>query len=153
MLFLCAFLVGLVSGLRTFLAPAAVSWFARLAMLPVAATPMAFMGFRYTPIVFTLLAIVELFTDTLPSTPSRRVPPQFIARVISGALVGATVGAAAQMLVLGLVLGILGAVAGTLGGSAVRGKLAVAFHHDLPAALLEDVAAIAIAVCSLLVLG
>jgi uncharacterized membrane protein len=122
-------------------------------MLPVAATPMAFMGYRYTPIVFTVLAIVELITDTLPSTPSRKVPPQFIARVMSGAMAGATVGAAAQMLVLGLVLGILGAVAGTLGGSAVREKLAAAFHRDPPAALLEDVAAIAIAVCSLLVLG
>ena len=60
MLLLCAFLVGLVSGLRTFLAPAAVSWFAWLAMLPVATTPMAFMSYRYTAIVFTVLAIVEL---------------------------------------------------------------------------------------------
>jgi uncharacterized membrane protein len=44
-------------------------------------------------------------------------------------------------------------VAGTLGGAAVRGKLAAAFGRDLPAALLEDVAAIAIAVVSLLELG
>lgn len=114
---------------------------------------MAFMGYKYTPIIFTALAIFELVTDKLPSTPSRKIPPQFIARTLSGALVGATAGAAAQMLVLGLILGVFGAVLGTLGGAAVRGKLAAAFHRDLPAALLEDVAGIAIVLLAAMRLG
>jgi uncharacterized membrane protein len=153
MLFLCAFLVGLVAGLRTMTAPAVVSWSARLGLLSVAGTPLAFMGYKYTPIVFTLLAIGEIINDKLPKTPSRKSPPQFIARVLSGSLVGATVGAAGHALVIGLVLGALGAVCGTLGGAAVRGRLASAFGRDLPAALLEDVAAIAIAVFSVMRLG
>jgi uncharacterized membrane protein len=146
MIFLCAFLVGLVSGLRTLLAPAAVSWAARLGMLSVASTPLAFMGFKYTPIILTVLAVVELITDQLPSTPSRKVPMQFGARIVSGALVGATVGASNSALVVGLILGIVGAIVGTLGGAAARSKMAAAFGKDTPAALIEDVVAILIVI-------
>jgi uncharacterized membrane protein len=153
MLLVCAFVIGLVAGLRTMMAPAVVSWFARMGTLAVGGTALAFMGYKWTPIIFTALALGELVNDKLPKTPSRKTPPQFIGRVVTGALSGATVGAAGQSLVLGLILGAVGAVAGTLGGAAVRGKLAAAFGRDLPAALLEDVAAIAIAVVSLLELG
>jgi uncharacterized membrane protein len=38
----------------------------------------------------------------------------------------------------------VGAVAGTLGGYAARAKLAALFGRDLPAALIEDVSAIAL---------
>lgn len=146
MLFVCAFLIGLVAGLRSMLAPAVVSWAARLGWISIAGTPLAFMGFKYTPIILTVLAIGELIADKLPMTPSRKAPPGFGARIVSGALVGATLGAAAQSLTIGLILGILGAVCGTLGGSAVRAKLAAILRRDLPAALIEDVIAIAIAV-------
>jgi uncharacterized membrane protein len=149
-LLICAFVLGFVAGLRTMMAPAVVSWCARTGILAVAATPLAFMGYKYTPLIFTLLAVAELITDTLPVTPSRKTPPQFIARVVSGSLVGATIGAAGNSLVTGLLLGALGAVAGTLGGAAARGKLAAAFGRDLPAALIEDLAAIAIAVVAML---
>ena len=149
MLLLCAFVLGLVAGLRTFMAPAVVSWCARVGILSVASTPLAFMGYKYTPLIFTLLAVIELVGDKLPRTPSRKSPPQFIARIVSGSLAGVTIGAAAQSLLLGLVLGALGAVAGTLGGAAARGKLAAAYGRDLPAALTEDLAAIAIAVAAM----
>jgi uncharacterized membrane protein len=56
------------------------------------------------------------------------------------------VGAAAGSLIVGLLAGALGAVVGTLGGAAIRGRLAKAFGKDLPAALLEDVAAIVISI-------
>ncbi len=148
MLLICAFLAGLVAGLRCMLAPAVVSWAARLGWIQVTITPLAFMGYRYTPIIFTVLAIGELIADKLPSTPSRKMPPGFIARIVSGSLVGATIGTAGQSLALGLILGAIGAVCGTLGGAAVRARLAALFGRDLPAALLEDVAAIAIAVIS-----
>lgn len=150
MLLVCAFVVGVVAGLRAMMAPAVVSWFARMGVLGVGGTPLAFMGYRYTPIVFSLLALGELVNDKLPKTASRKTPPQFIGRLITGGLSGATVGAAGHSLVAGLVLGMLGAVAGTLGGAAVRGKLAAAFGKDLPSALLEDVTAIAVAVFSVL---
>ena len=153
MLLVCAFILGVVAGLRAMTAPAVVSWFARYGVLAVASTPLAFMGFKYTPIIFTVLAVGELINDKLPKTPSRKAPPSFIARIVSGALSGATIGAAGNSLVLGLILGAIGAVAGTLGGAAVRGKLAAAFGRDLPAALIEDVVAIAIAVLCLLRVG
>ncbi|HVU47487.1 MAG TPA: hypothetical protein VHD85_15245 [Terracidiphilus sp.] len=150
MLLVCAFIVGIVAGLRAMMAPAVVSWFARMGVLGVGGTPLAFMGYRYTPFVFSLLALGELVNDKLPKTPSRKTPPQFIGRLLTGGLSGATVGAAGHSLIAGLILGMLGAIAGTLGGAAVRGKLAAAFSKDLPAALLEDVTAIAVAIFSVL---
>ena len=137
-----AFLIGVVAGLRTMTAPAAVSVGAALGWLPVADTWAAFMGYRYTPWIFGLLAIVEYVTDQLPSTPSRKVPPQFAARIVSGGFCGAVLGTAAGSLALGLVAGVAGAVAGTLGGAAARARLAGGFGSDRPAALIEDAVAI-----------
>ncbi len=142
MLLFLAFLIGVVAGLRALTAPAAVAWGAALGWFDVSQTPLAFMGYRWTPWIFTLLALVELVTDQLPSTPSRKVPMQFGARLIMGALSGATIGAAGGSLIPGLIAGILGAAAGTLGGAAARGKLAIMFQKDPPAALLEDAVAI-----------
>ena len=53
------------------------------------------MGHWLTPWIFSVLAIVELVTDQLPSTPSRKVPQQFGARLVTGALCGAAIGASA----------------------------------------------------------
>jgi uncharacterized membrane protein len=108
------------------------------------------MGYKYTPIIFSVLAIGELIADKMPQTPSRKMPPAFIARIVSGGLVGATAGASRQMFVLGLVAGAVGAVVGTLGGAAARTKLAALLGKDLPAALLEDLTGILILAFSLL---
>jgi len=150
MFLLCAFVLGVVAGLRAMLAPTVVSWFARSGALTVSGTALAFMGFKYTPIIFAVLAIGELINDKLPKTPSRKAPPSFIVRIVSGALTGATIGAAGNAFVFGLVAGAIGAVAGTLGGAAARARLAAAFGRDLPAALLEEICGIAIAVLCLL---
>lgn len=150
MLLLCALLLGVVAGLRSMLAPAIVSWFARNGVLAVVNTPLAFMGYQYAPIVLTVLAVGELIVDKLPNTPSRKTPPGFFARIVTGAVSGATIGAAGHLMMVGLILGAVGAVAGTFGGAAVRAKLAAAFGRDLPAALLEDVVGIAIGVFSLM---
>lgn len=92
--------------------------------------------------IFTILAIVELVTDQLPSTPSRKVPQQFGARVVLGAFTGAVIGATAGATIGGLIAGAIGAVIGTLGGAEVRGRLAAAFGKDPPAAFVEDAVAI-----------
>ena len=123
-------------------APAAVSWAARVGWLHLAGTPLAFFGAAVTPWIFSLLASGELVNDLLPSAGSRKAPPAFAARIVSGGLCGAAVGASAGFLAGGIVAGVLGAVSGTLGGYAARARLARAFGHDLPAALLEDVVAI-----------
>jgi uncharacterized membrane protein len=82
----------------------------------------------------------------LPSTPSRKVPIQFGARILMGALAGATIGAARTSLLIGMAAGAVGAVIGTLGGAAARGALAKAFGSDRPAALLEDAVAIGLGI-------
>ncbi|WP_085026755.1 DUF4126 domain-containing protein [Ensifer aridi] len=123
-------------------APAAVAWAAHLDWFDVSGTPLAFMGYTWTRWIFTALALVELVTDQLPNTPSRKVPMQFGARILMGALAGATVGAAGGSLAGGLLAGTFGAIAGTLGGAAARAKLAAAFRRDTPAALIEDAVAI-----------
>ena len=142
MLFILAFLIGGVAGLRAMVAPAAVSWAAHLGWLPLQDSALAFLGYAWTPWIFTIMALGELVTDQLPATPSRTVPAQFGARIVSGALCGAAIGATGGSLVGGLVAGVIGAGVGTLGGAAVRGRLAAAFGSDRPAALIEDAVAI-----------
>jgi uncharacterized membrane protein len=139
---MCAVVFGIVAGMRSMLAPCVVSWAVWEGILNVDATPLAFMGFRYTHIIFTVLAVGELIVDKLPMTPSRKAAGPFIGRVLSGALCGATIGAGRNAMVWMAVLGAAGAVAGTLGGAAARAKLAAVFHRDLPAALVEDFVAI-----------
>ena len=139
---LLAVLIGIIAGLRAMTAPAAVSWAARLGWLNLAPTGLAFLGYAFTPWIFTALALVELVTDQLPKTPSRTVPVQFGTRILTGGLSGGAIGAAHGQLVLGVVGGVVGAVIGTLGGRAVRGRLAASFGRDLPAALIEDAVAI-----------
>ena len=91
------------------------------------------------------MALGELVNDTLPKTPSRLIPPQFITRVVTGTLCGCAIGLSAGHLVIGLFAGVVGSVAGTLGGAKARSFGAKLFHRDLPAAFLEDAAAIGIA--------
>ena len=137
-----ALLIGIVAGLRAMTAPAAVSWAAALGWLNLDGSWLAFLGYRYTPYILTLLALAELVTDQLPSTPSRTVPMQFGARIASGALAGAAIGVAAGSWLGGLVAGVIGAVIGTFGGAALRARLAAGFGRDRPAALIEDAVAI-----------
>src|SRR3978361_178808 len=89
-----ALCIGIIAGLRAMIAPAAISWAVALGWLPLQDTVLAFLGYKYTAYIVTLLAIVELVTDQLPATPSRKVPMQFGARLVSGGLCGAAIRAA-----------------------------------------------------------
>ena len=142
MVYLLALVIGIIAGLRTMTALAAMSWAAYLGYLNLGESWLAFMGYRFTPWILSVLALGEFVTDQLPFTPSRKVPIQFGARLVSGALSGAMVGVNGGALLGGLVAGIVGAVIGTIGGAAVRSRLAKSFGHDLPAALIEDTIAI-----------
>lgn len=142
MLYILALLIGVIAGLRAMTAPAAIAWGAYLGWLPVAATWASFMSHWAAVGIFTILAIVELVTDQLPSTPSRKVPQQFGARIIMGAFTGAVIGATGGSTIGGLIAGAIGAVIGTLGGAEARGRLAAAFGKDPPAAFIEDAVAI-----------
>ncbi len=142
MLYALALLAGIVAGSRTFTAPAAVSWAATLGALHLEGTWLAFMASLWAAWIFTALAIVEFVMDQLPSTPSRKVPMQFGARIVSGALCGATIGASGASWIAGLIAGVIGAVIGTFGGAEIRARMAKALGRDLPAAVIEDVAAV-----------
>ena len=143
-IYLLALLIGVVAGLRAMTAPAAVAWATYLGWLNLGGSWLAFLGNVWVRLILTALALVELVTDQLPSTPSRTVPIQFGARIVMGAFSGAAVGAAGGSWVGGLLAGAAGAVVGTLGGRASRVKLAATFGSDHPAAFTEDAVAIAV---------
>ena len=142
-IYVFAFLIGVIAGLRSLTAPAVVSWAARFGWLHVENTWLAFLGFAATPYILSVLAIGELIADKLPNTASRKAPPGFITRIVTGGLSGAAIGATSGSWMFGLVLGIIGAIAGTLGGYELRSRLVKATGgKDLPIALLEDAIAI-----------
>jgi uncharacterized membrane protein len=146
-IYVFAFLIGVIAGLRSLTAPAVVSWAARLGWLHVENTWLAFLAFAATPYIFSVLAIGELVADKLPNTPSRKAPPGFIARILTGALSGAALGASGGASggswMAGLAAGAAGAIVGTLGGYEFRARLVKATGgKDLPIALLEDAIAI-----------
>ena len=143
-LLLFCFLLGVVCGLRSMMAPAAVCWGARLGWLHFEGTRLAFIHNPITLVVFTLFALGELVADKLPKTPSRTAPPGLIARILFGAVCAAAMAVStAGSVGPAIALGVVGALAGTYGGYAVRhavtasGKL-----PDLPVALVEDLIAI-----------
>lgn len=141
-IYIASFFIGIVAGLRAMMAPAAASWAAYLGTIHPGGSWLAFMGYRFTPWIFSVMAAGELLTDKLPQTPSRKVPVQFGTRVLMGGLGGATIGMHAGVWIAGAILGAIGAVVGTLGGANVRAHLATRLTRDRPAALIEDAVAI-----------
>ena len=139
-----AFLIGVISGLRSLTAPAAVAWAAHRNWLNLNNTALSFMGSTAAVVVFALLAVVELISDQLPNTPSRTKPPGLIARIVLGGLSGAAVAVAgAQSLVIGACLGAAGGIAGAFGGYQARTRLVRALKvPDFVIACLEDAVAI-----------
>lgn len=140
---LSALLIGVVAGLRAMTAPAVVAWGAWFGWLPVAGTWAGWTAHGVTVTVLSILLVVELITDQLPSTPSRTVPSQFLARIATGAFAGAVVGAGWHHPFTALVCGVVGAVIGTLGGYRARRLLVERTGgRDLPVALAEDALAV-----------
>ncbi len=138
-----AVLIGVVAGLRALMAPAVISWAAFLNWIPVDDKWSSWIAHPITVTFLTILAVIELVTDQLPKTPSRKTTPQFSARLITGAFAGAVLGSAWHHTFAALGAGVIGAVLGTLGGYEARKRLVAATGgRDLPIALLEDVVAV-----------
>ena len=138
-----AFLIGVIAGLRA-LTPLAVVACAGFWHRFLQGTPLSFMGRLPAAIVFTVLALLELYADQLPSTPSRLAPAGLITRVVTGGLSGACLAAAgAQSIAFGGALGAVGGVVGAFAGYYARTGVVNALKvRDLPIALLEDAIAI-----------
>jgi len=144
MTFLLAFALGMVAGLRSMTAPAAVAWGAHLGWLTLEGTPLAFLGSVAARYILLVAMVAELVADKLPFTPSRILPGPFVGRIVSGGLAGAALATGVgQSLALGALAGAAGAVAGTLGGYKVRTSLVPALGvPDYVVALAEDVVAV-----------
>ena len=102
------------------------------------------MGSTAAVLIFTILALVELVADQLPSTPARTKPPGLIARIVLGGLSGAALAlAGGQSSVMGGVLGVVGGLIGAFAGYQVRTGLVRALKApDLVIAVLEDLVGI-----------
>jgi len=138
-----ALLIGVVAGLRALTAPAVVSWAAFLGWIDLDNRWLHWVGHPVTVAVLTVLAVIEFVTDQLPKTPSRKTPPQFGTRLITGGFAGAVLGAALHYTWSSLGAGVVGAVLGTFGGYEFRSRLVAATGgRDLPIALLEDLIAV-----------
>jgi uncharacterized membrane protein len=140
--YVLAFVIGVIAGLRTMTAFAAVSWAAYFGWVNLDGSWLEFLASVWAAPIVTLLALGELVTDQLPSTPSRTVPAQFGGRVLIGAVAGAAFGVPSHVWLLSALAGVVGAIAGTLVGKEFRTRLAGALKADRPAAFVEDAIAI-----------
>jgi uncharacterized membrane protein len=134
-----AFVIGVLNGLRSFTPPAAVAWAAHRNWIKLQG---ALSPIRSFPVVvmFTLLAVFELFADKTPWIPDRTTTMSLVARGVMGALTGACVAAAGgQSAVIGAVCGVAGAMAGAFGGYHARKHSVQALRvPDIYVALVED---------------
>jgi uncharacterized membrane protein len=142
--FVVAVGLGFVTGLRTFTAPALISWGAHLGRLNLHDSFFWFMGSFVAVALLSLLAIGEYVVDLMPQTPRRTMLGPLIARMAVGALSGACVCASAQRsLLVGATLGAAGGVMGAFAGYEIRTRLVSALKlKDRFIAIPEDLVAI-----------
>jgi uncharacterized membrane protein len=139
--------IGVVAGLRSLLAPAAVAWAAHLGWMHLHGTPLGFMESNVALVIFSLLAAGELVADLLPQTPKRTDLAPLLARMVSGGFCGACLCASAhKSLAIGAALGAAGGVMGAFVGYEIRRSLVSKFSiRDYFVAVAEDVVALGLA--------
>jgi uncharacterized membrane protein len=139
-------LLGVVTGMRCMTAIAVFCWAVWLGLIPELGWAV-WSSYLIVAIVFTVCAAGEWVVDTLPKTPRRTEMGPALCRVVVGGLVGSLAAKAINEPVAGgIIFGALGALIGTWGGFFVRMTVARILRRDLPAALLETVSAIGLAV-------
>ena len=133
--------------MRSLTAPAVVAWAARMGSLDLSGTLFAFMGSLPAVAIFSLLAIIELVTDVLPTTPKRTSPVPLIARILMGAFSAACLCVSAnRWSVIAIVLGAVGAIIGAFVGYQIRKRLVQGLRvKDIFIAIPEDLIAIGLA--------
>jgi uncharacterized membrane protein len=144
LIYLLAFGIGLVTGLRSMTGPALVCWAARLGWLNLENSRLVFMGSKLATYGFSAAAVGELVADKLPFIPNRTSPGPLFGRVVLGALSGSALCVATDYsLVAGAMLGAVGGVVGAFGGFQARARLVKASGlPDWMIALGEDLVAI-----------
>ena len=143
--FVLAFGIGIVAGLRSLTAPAVVAWGAHLGWLNLHGSPLAFIGSTTAVAILSVLAIGELIADKLPMMSKRTAPAPLMARIITGGLCGACLCAATgQSLIAGALLGGIGGMVGAFLGYGIRRRLDL-HVKDFLVAICEDVIAVGLA--------
>lgn len=136
-----SFGIGLLAGLRSLSACAALTWIAARGPKRGPGGPAGAAARRLT----TTAALAEMAGDKMPFAPDRRIPPSFAARLALGAVGGWMFAGRRASPEIGALAGLAGAVSGTLLGRAARGPGAPA-PHGLARGLAEDAAAAGLAV-------
>ncbi len=140
-----AFGIGIITGLRSLTSPAVIAWAAHPGWLNLQGASLSFLGSTPAVATLTILAVVELVTDKLASTPARTKPLGLSARILLGGLSGAAVALVGrQSGAVGCGLGAVGGVVGGFAGYQVRTGLVRALKvPDFVIAVLEDLVAVA----------
>jgi uncharacterized membrane protein len=126
-----AFLLGVVTGARTFTAAAAL---------------MVALQHWTVGIILALLAAGEYVGDLMPTAGSRTSAGALAARLVASAFVGAAaMPEQTSARIGGAIAGMIGALIGAFGGLRVR-VAAIARIGAVPAALTEDVIALGVAI-------
>ena len=128
----CAFLLGIAGGARTMLPAATVSRAVRAGTMP---THLSFLHGRKLNRLLVALALAEIVADKLPMTPSRKENAAFLRKSCRPG---------SKQAAFGALLGMAGAIIGTEAGAAFRSWLSSLFDRDLPAAVIEDLVALAL---------
>ncbi|TSD66836.1 DUF4126 family protein [Inquilinus sp. KBS0705] len=118
--------LGLIAGMRTFIAPAVIShMYSRHPSKKLRKSKLDFLQTITTSKIFKVLAAGELIGDKLPTAPNRTAAPGLIGRALSGAVAGAAVyRVAGKNMVVGSLIGSAAAVASTFGCFFLRKALA-----------------------------
>lgn len=142
--------LGVAAGMRSMTAPAALAHVLSRRTLRPDGQPARLLASPRVAGLARLAAAGEYVGDKMPFAPDRTDALPLGGRIGSGALVGAAAAAARrESLVLGAVVGAAAAVAGSFAMVRVRKALPGALGvPDLPVALAEDAAAVALALVS-----
>jgi uncharacterized membrane protein len=135
-----ALALGAVSGMRSMMAPAVISWSAKRSGLDLESGP--FSAFKGPGIAKTAAALVmgEMIADKTPFVPDRTDPAALIGRAVAGGAAGAAVFQARhKSVVVGALVGAAAAVGAAYATYHLRKKTAAYFHiSDRAVALIED---------------
>ncbi|MDO9709456.1 hypothetical protein [Paracraurococcus lichenis] len=135
-----SFGIGLVAGMRTMTAAAALAWAASLGRARAGWIP----GGAGPRNLAMAAALAEMAGDKMPFAPDRRIAPSFLLRLALGAAGGAALAGRGASEAEGALAGLAGAVLGTLAGRAARGGTTRS-GADWARALTEDALAAGLA--------
>ncbi len=135
-----ALTLGAVSGMRSMMAPAVISWAAKRSGLDLESVPFSsFKGANVGKTAVTM-ALGELLSDSTHYAPSRLDSATMLGRAVSGGAAGAAIFRARKgNLIIGALLGATAAVGAAYASHYLRKKAATYFNlTDRTVALAED---------------